>query len=264
MIKVIFEEWAPTYRQILKDFNFSEKRDADSAAYLSQIYQKQVSQSERENTFENLKSQIFGKCVVICGNAPALEKDLAGYFNEEMGQWIQKTDASGCLNGGKIMSQTDQKKVWMASDGAAVVLLKQKILPDIIVTDLDGKNPDDAEIEIKAADDGALLVIHAHGDNQNKLEKYAPKLEKRLNRIIPTCQCLPPANIYNFGGFTDGDRGLFLAEELGAAHIVLLGFDFEDTHVTDLKKKKLAWAEKLIRQRMQKNPGKIEYFNDGR
>ena len=238
----MFEEWAPTYRQILKDFNFSEKGDVDSAAYLSQIYQESVSQNDREKAFENLKSQIFGKNVVICGNAPALKKDLVGYLNEE-----------------------NQKNIWMAADGAAVVLLKQKIIPDIIVTDLDGKNPNDAETEIKAAEMGSLLVIHAHGDNQSKLEKYVPQLEKtRLNRIIPTCQCLPPTNIYNFGGLTDGDRCVFLAEELGAAEIVLLGFDFKDTHVTDLKKKKLAWAEKLIRQRIQKNPNKIKFFNDER
>jgi hypothetical protein len=33
-------------------------------------------------------------------------------------------------------------------------------------------------------------------------------------------------NIYNFGGFTDGDRALFFAVELGAKIIILAGMDF--------------------------------------
>lgn len=32
--------------------------------------------------------------------------------------------------------------------------------------------------------------------------------------------------VYNFGGFTDGDRAVFLAEALGASLIVVAGMDF--------------------------------------
>jgi hypothetical protein len=39
---------------------------------------------------------------------------------------------------------------------------------------------------------------------------------------------------------------VFLAREMGAASIELVGFDFEDQSVTPRKKKKLAWAKKLI------------------
>ena len=59
-------------------------------------------------------------------------------------------------------------------------------------------------------------------------------------------QCRPPQGLYNFGGFTDGDRCVFLAKELGAASIKLVGFDFEDESVTPRKRKKLAWAKRLI------------------
>jgi len=61
-----------------------------------------------------------------------------------------------------------------------------------------------------------------------------------------TAQCRPPPGLYNFGGFTDGDRCVFLAQELGAAKIKLVGFDYEDESVTPRKKKKLAWAKRLI------------------
>jgi hypothetical protein len=89
---------------------------------------------------------------------------------------------------------------------------------------------------------GCTVVVHAHGDNLEALESYVPLLD----RIIGTVQCRPPEGLYNFGGFTDGDRAVFLAREMGAASIELVGFDFEDQSVTPRKKKKLAWAKKLI------------------
>ena len=86
------------------------------------------------------------------------------------------------------------------------------------------------------------MVVHAHGDNLDALNRYVPKLEK----IIGTVQCRPPSGLYNFGGFTDGDRCVFLAQELCATSIKLVGFDFDDEGVTPRKKRKLAWAKRLI------------------
>ena len=37
---------------------------------------------------------------------------------------------------------------------------------------------------------------------------------------------MPVKNVYNFGGFTDGDRSVFWAEEFGAKEIILIGMDF--------------------------------------
>ena len=90
------------------------------------------------------------------------------------------------------------------------------------------------------------MVVHAHGDNMEALGKEVP----RLKRVIGTTQSKPLKNVYNFGGFTDGDRGVFLAKEMGARSITLIGFDFRDENVTPLKKKKLVWAEKLIKMVM--------------
>ncbi len=39
---------------------------------------------------------------------------------------------------------------------------------------------------------------------------------------------------------------VFLAKELGAASIKLVGFDYEDDSVTPRKRRKLAWAKRLI------------------
>ncbi|MDD1734714.1 MAG: DUF115 domain-containing protein, partial [Methanothrix sp.] len=117
-------------------------------------------------------------------------------------------------------------------------LLSRGILPDVVVTDLDGPFP----AILQANSQGCLVVVHAHGDNLDALNRYVPQLQ----RIIGTVQCRPLPGLYNFGGFTDGDRCVFLARELGAASIKLIGFDFEDESVTPRKRKKLAWARKLI------------------
>jgi len=60
-------------------------------------------------------------------------------------------------------------------------------------------------------------------------------------------------NVYNFGGFTDGDRCVFLAKALGAAEIKLVGFDYDDESVTPRKRKKLAWAKRLIEIALSEN-----------
>jgi 2-amino-4-hydroxy-6-hydroxymethyldihydropteridine diphosphokinase len=84
--------------------------------------------------------------------------------------------------------------------------------------------------------------VHAHGDNQDLLREYVPK----LRNVIGTTQTRPPHGLYNFGGFTDGDRCVFFARYLRASEIKLIGFDFDDMSVTPRKHKKLAWAKRLI------------------
>ncbi len=65
---------------------------------------------------------------------------------------------------------------------------------------------------IKVSQMGSIVVFHAHGDNMSKLREYVPQLMK----IIGTTPSRPPYGLHNFGGFTDGDRCVFLAKYLGA------------------------------------------------
>ncbi len=116
------------------------------------------------------------------------------------------------------------------------------IVPDVICTDLDGNSEADIEKEILACEKGSIVLIHAHGDNIDKLERYVP----RFKRFIATTQARPFGKVYNFGGFRDGDRCFFVARECGARKIRLVGFDFEDSDVNPIKKKKLKWAKKLM------------------
>jgi 2-amino-4-hydroxy-6-hydroxymethyldihydropteridine diphosphokinase len=204
-----FATWEPIYRSILEDFGFTLRRDEEAANLLRGLLKDSIT------PLIAAEEMLAGRSVVACGNAPCLALDL-----EQM-QSKQKMDAA-----------------FLAADGAAAVLLDLGILPAIVVTDLDGPFP---AIQ-KANQMGSIVVVHAHGDNLDALQRYVP----RLDRIIGTVQCLPPPGLYNFGGFTDGDRAIFLAIELGAREIVLKGFDFDDNSVTPRKKKKLVWAKRLI------------------
>jgi uncharacterized Rossmann fold enzyme len=204
-----FETWEPLYQAILEDFGFSRRRDEEAAELLKDLLR------ERESPLLRAKALLLGRRAVICGNAPCLARQL-----EEM------------------HSENEDDVALLAADGATAVLLEHGMVPDILVTDLDGPFPG----ILKASQMGCIVVVHAHGDNLTALERYVPLLEK----VIGTVQCWPPQGLYNFGGFTDGDRAVFLAREIGAASIELVGFDFDDQSVTPRKKKKLAWARKLI------------------
>ena len=201
-----FATWEPIYLQILQDFGFSSARDEEGAQLLAELLQG------RRNYLFMAEERVKGRGAVIFGNAPSLAGEL------------------------DVLAEMDAAHI--VADGAAAVLLRKGIVPDIVVTDLDGPFPSILE----ACQKGAAIVVHAHGDNLDALCSYIPQ----LNNVIGTCQCRPPEGLYNFGGFTDGDRSVFLAKDLGASSIKLVGFDFEDESVTPRKRKKLAWAKRLI------------------
>ncbi len=205
-----FNDWEPIYEEILNDFGFSREEDEASAQLLSELLKK-----KRNSLFtlDKLQNIIKDKEVIVCGKAPRLLNDVT-----------------------KL--QTKKKGVIVAADGATSTLLSRGIMPHVIVSDLDGVMDD----IIKANERCAVVVVHAHGDNITKLRSYVPQLQK----IVGTTQSRPLSNVFNFGGFTDGDRAIYLAKHLGAKEIGIIGFDFEDATVGEIKKKKLRWAKRLI------------------
>ena len=217
-----YEDWKSTYEKIVSDFNYSVETDEKAADTLDKLLQ------EKKNLFpiSALKDLINNKEIVIFGAGPSLEKSI--------------------LKNKKKL--TDKLKI--AADGATTALLKNNIRPDIIVTDLDGKVSD----QLKANSEGSIAIIHAHGDNINKIKKYVPKLE---GKILGTTQINPEPYdfLYNFGGFTDGDRAVYLADHFHAKKIYLMGFDFNskigeysfvENKDKKLKLKKLKWCKYLI------------------
>ena len=177
--------WRKKYSDILKEFKYDEKKDKESAIILDSIL-------EKSNTNEKIISLIKGKTVLVIGSGPSLSTAI-------------------------LKLKKYKKTVKIAADSAIKPLVENGIIPDIIVTDLDG---DENTLE-KIGKTKSIFVVHAHGDNIEKLE-----LVKKFKNCIGTSQSTPFNKIQNFGGFTDGDRGVFLASHYEAKKIILFGMDF--------------------------------------
>jgi len=138
------------------------------------------------------------------------------------------------------VSSVPEDAVVVTADGASERLADAGVSSDVIVTDLDGA----PEHAVEASQEGPV-VVHAHGDNIDALERYLSEFE--MSNVVGTTQADPSDfdALYNFGGFTDGDRAVFLADEFGASRIVLVGFDFETAEGE--KREKLRWARRLLR-----------------
>ena len=105
----------------------------------------------------------------------------------------------------------------IVADGATKAIIENGLKPDIVVTDLDG----DIKSLKKAGRTKTIMVVHAHGDNSERIN-----LVKYFKNCIGTTQATPIGKVNNFGGFTDGDRCVFLADYFNAKKIILLGMDF--------------------------------------
>ena len=220
-----FGLWEKYYKEILDDFGFSREMDEKSAKLLDEILSE-----EGCLTLDDLSQIVgFSQKYMVFGAGPSLKNHIQ-----------------------RVIEEYDLKEyVLVAADGATTAMIEERLVPDIIATDLDGQLDDILLANIR----GANIVIHAHGDNIDKIVDYT----SFFNNVLGTTQAQPIGNIYNFGGFTDGDRALFLAVALGAEEIVLAGMDFGDivtkysrpnlpdilAKADDFKKKKLDYAEKF-------------------
>lgn len=212
--------WFSWYKRILDEFGFSKDDDEKSAEILNNLLKEQKGLNHHQI---KIKSK-----VIVFGAGPSLKRNIHELKTENLDDFTL-----------------------ISADGATTALVEENIIPNIIVTDLDGKMED----IIKSNKDGAILAVHAHGNNMDKVKEYVPK----LHDVMGTTQSITLENVYNFGGFTDGDRCIFLAIELGAKLIVLAGMDFGDTvtkysrpdlknhedKADEIKRGKLKYAKKL-------------------
>jgi uncharacterized Rossmann fold enzyme len=132
----------------------------------------------------------------------------------------------------------------------------------VIVTDLDGVVSD----IVSAQKQDSIIVIHAHGDNIEQLQQFVPD----FSYAVGSTQVEPRPNVYNFLGFTDGDRAVFLAAAMGAKVIVLAGMDFGSTvgkyskkNVKSLtvKLEKLRISRELLEWLAKQTTGSIKLYN---
>ena len=160
------EDWEPIYSEILKDMGYDRASDENSAKVLRTLMLNADLITEEEVDVRDTVS--------IFGAADSLSSD------------IERKRPEGTL---------------ISAGSATSVVMSKGILPDIVVTDLDG----DIDFQIEASREGAVTLIHAHGDNIDLIMRYAKEF---TGKVILTTQSRPDMVLCNFGGFTDGDRAV--------------------------------------------------------
>jgi uncharacterized Rossmann fold enzyme len=198
--------WKKRYSEILKEFRYSEKKDKESAILLNSILKK-------SDANKKITDLIKGKTVFVIGSGPSLSLAIP-----------------------KLKKY--KKIVKIAADSSIKPLVENGIIPDIVVTDLDG---DENTLE-KIGKTNSIFVVHAHGDNLEKLDHV-----KKFKNCIGTTQSTPFGKIKNFGGFTDGDRCVFLTNHFQAKKVILFGMDFGERIGKFSKTKKSERKIKLMK-----------------
>jgi uncharacterized Rossmann fold enzyme len=214
---VEYAEWVPQYRRIQHEFGFDFERETVAAARLTGL----LPRPRPENPLAVVAERLKGRDVVVVGLAPRSGAPPL---------WM--------------LPPAGRRPAIVAADGATQRCLEAGLVPDVIVTDLDGPVPSETAANAR----GSLVVIHAHGDNLAALDRWVPEFS---GPVVGSWAGPPTDLLFDVGGFTDGDRSVFLAEHVGASRILLWGFDFSvadevATPLRDRKLDKLRWARELL------------------
>jgi hypothetical protein len=218
-----YDQWIACYEEIMDELGFKRCDDDKATSIISKLVR-----NKNLATVSELAELIYGKHVYIFGAGKSLEEKVKNGTLHQIDSFCD-----------------DESTAIIAVDGATSALLKNNIMPDIIMTDLDG-NVDD---QIAANEQGAIVVIHAHGHNMAAMKKY---MSRFTGKIFATTQSTPIKNVHNFCGFTDGDRAVFMAEYFMARCVKLIGFDFSgeasefSPTESAIKAKKMLWGKILI------------------
>ena len=110
---------------------------------------------------------------------------------------------------------------FVAADGAVGACLEQ-VIPCCVVTDLDGGEHLEAAVK-----KGIPLVMHAHGDNVETWRASLERWEATPPPLVLTHQTHQRyEDMFNPGGFTDGDRAVCFLHWLGVSleRVRLIGY----------------------------------------
>ncbi|MFX1262140.1 MAG: 6-hydroxymethylpterin diphosphokinase MptE-like protein [Promethearchaeota archaeon] len=220
-----WKDWEPHYNRIVHRLALDPQADRDATSLLDSLLKDHL----QGPILGRLEKTIENKNVVICGAGPSLERHLRT----------------------TIPSRGLTNAVYVASDGAASALLEFDYKCDILVTDLDG----DLDALREVIRRGAIPIVHAHGDNTDKVSEFVPG----LYTILGSTQVEPTEHVFLWGGFTDGDRACYLVSHYNPACVVLAGMDFgaivgkwskpghkSNFAADERKREKLAIARELI------------------
>ncbi len=214
-------KWAKEYEKIKHDINISAHQDLKSTI----IFSIMINRKYNKIHFDN---EIRDKIVYIIGTGATLENDI------------------------KSLNKTDDIYI-IAADGAIGALLRENIIPNLCISDLDSREND----LLIANELGIPILINSHGDNVDKIYRIFPKLTRIT---IATSQIEEIENVSLNFGFTDGDRAFYFAKAYKARNIKLLGMNFdnkiskfskpmfkENKIASQRKMKKISIAKRLIK-----------------
>ena len=225
---VDWTDWEPNYKIIAEELSLDYNSDMKATSLLDSMLNDQ----DAEPLLKKLESLVSGKDVVVCGAGPSLDRHLKELGTSEF--------------------------VYVVADGAVSALLERGKKCDIVVTDLDGRREDLEE----AVKQGALPIVHAHGDNMDSVRMMVPILKP----VLGSTQVKPTKNVFLWGGFTDGDRACYIVAAYNPKRVVLAGMDFGDTvgpwskpnhkesyKASNRKRMKLGIAQRLITDLMNES-----------
>jgi uncharacterized Rossmann fold enzyme len=215
--------WASLHDVVRREFGFSHDEDFAAAETLNMILQG--FSRGRDEVLRDLRKLVKDSRVLVVGAGPS------------------------CVKVSGLASLYD---VVIAADGALRCCRHVGVEPHAVVTDLDGVSLNDL------LSFSGFIVVHAHGDNVERVRLWIPLLKEK--RVLGTSQVLyTTSNISFSGGFTDGDRAVYLALANDAIEVGLVGFDFEglvsryskphlenEVPATPVKSRKLYWCRVLI------------------
>ncbi|MFW9962134.1 MAG: 6-hydroxymethylpterin diphosphokinase MptE-like protein [Candidatus Sifarchaeia archaeon] len=187
-----WDDWLPKYLEIVQRLNLDPDTDRESTNLLTSM----LKPIDPVPLKKRLIECIMGKHVIVCGAGPSLKRHLESLMENE------------------ILAES----VIVVADGAVSVVLELGLHCDVVVTDLDGN----IEHLRKARNNGALLIVHAHGDNIERVKSVVPS----LGDILGSTQVEPTDRAFLWGGFTDGDRACHVVCEYSPKRITLAGMDF--------------------------------------
>lgn len=228
-MKLNLKVWMEKYYWIAETMGYSVEEDRKATSVLAKILR------DVEPPILDLEKTLRGKSVLLFGAGPSLDEKLE-YLTSRCSRLLEDL-------------------VLVAADGASTALLEYKLKPHIVVSDLDGGR--DALLE--CAEKGSIMVIHGHGDNVELIKEVVPEILSLTRKVLGTTQVEPVYPLYNFGGFTDGDRAVFLSWSFNCKNVVMAGMDFgdivgrrskpwlfHDVEANSEKKLKLRIGEELI------------------
>ena len=168
--------------------------DKEAARFLNSL----LPGKEKAEDVTRLKRALIGKYVFVCGSGPTLEADIKALKEA----YLHK----------------EKRYVFVAVNGSGKALAVEGILPEIEVSDLNCF----PESVLANNRKGTITIVGARSDNIELLREYVPGLK---NPIGATCG-ESFGKLHNFGGSSEMDRGVHLAERFGAGIIILAGMDY--------------------------------------